>query len=176
MSASDTASVRRVVLERSAAPDSRPLVIGFGNTLLGDDGAGIRLVERLRRDCDPAAADFVDGGTMSFSLLGYVEAAPCMLMIDAANLGESAGAAKLFEGAAMDDYLSGYRRRTVHEVGLIDLLDTARLLGCMPPRRALLCIQPERIDWCDQLSIPVAAALPHAARLATAMLERWRNA
>ena len=60
-----------------------------------------------------------------------------------------AGAIAPFEGAAMDEFLRSTRRRTVHEVGLIDLLDMARLRDCLPPRRALLCIQPGRIDWSE---------------------------
>jgi len=64
----------------------------------------------------------------------------------------------------------------VHEVGLIDLLDMARLQDCLPLRRALLCIQPLRIDWCETLSAPVAAALAEAGRMAAATLQRWRRA
>jgi hydrogenase maturation protease len=76
----------------------------------------------------------------------------------------------------MDEFLKTSRRRTVHEVGLIDLLDMARLLGCLPDRRALLCIQPGRIDWCETLSAPVTEAMPEAARRARATLERWKLA
>jgi hydrogenase maturation protease len=76
----------------------------------------------------------------------------------------------------MDEFLQSSRRRSVHEVGLIDLLDMARLQDCLPLRRALLCIQPQRIDWCETLSAPVAAALTGAARMAEATLRRWRCA
>jgi len=48
---------------RLATP--RALVLGFGNVLLSDDGAGIRLVERLRSELGADAAQFVDGGTLS---------------------------------------------------------------------------------------------------------------
>jgi hydrogenase maturation protease len=154
----------------------RALVLGFGNVLLSDDGAGIRLVERLRSELGADAAEFVDGGTLSFSLLPYVEATHAMLVIDAANLDGEPGAIGLFEGAAMDEFLKISRRRTVHEVGLIDLLDMARLLGCLPDQRALLCIQPGRIDWCETLSGPVAKGMPEASRQARAMLERWAQA
>jgi hydrogenase maturation protease len=37
-----------------------PLVLGFGNILLGDDGAGVRLVERLRAELEPGACQCVD--------------------------------------------------------------------------------------------------------------------
>jgi hydrogenase maturation protease len=149
------------------------LVLGFGNVLLGDDGAGVRLIERLRAELGADVAEFVDGGTLSFSLLHYIEATESMLVIDAADLDAAAGSVGLFEGAAMDAFLTSTRRRTVHEVGLIDLLDMARLQGCLPDRRALLCIQPWRIDWVETLSAPVAQALPEAARQAHALLQRW---
>jgi hydrogenase maturation protease len=151
------------------------LVLGFGNTLLGDDGAGVHLITRLRSELGPDAAQFVDGGTMSFSLLPYVEMADSMLLVDAAEFGRPPGTVLLLEGLAMDAFLKTTRRRSVHEVGLIDLLDMARLHACLPTQRALLCIQPQRIDWSETLSPPVAAALPEAAALARAALERWQH-
>ena len=156
----------------TAAP---ALVLGFGNVLLSDDGAGIRLIERLRSEMDAESAEFIDGGTLSFSLLPYVEASNSMLVVDAADLDAIPGTIGLFEDAAMDDFLKSSRRRTVHEVGLIDLLDMARLRDCLPSRRALLCIQPGRIDWSEALSAPVAEAMPEAARQARSTLQRWRG-
>ncbi len=153
---------------------SSALVLGFGNILLSDDGAGVQLVARLRYELGPDAAEFVDAGTLSFSLLSYVEATDSMLVIDAADLNSEPGTIGMFEGAAMDQFLQTSRRRTVHEVGLIDLLDMARLQGCLPDQRALLCIQPGVIDWSETLSAPVVAALPVAARQAQALLSRWK--
>lgn len=151
-----------------------PLVLGFGNILLSDDGAGVQLVERLRSELGPEAGEFIDGGTLSFSLLPYVEAADSMLVIDAADFDRPPGTVRLFEGAAMDEFLQSVRRRTVHEVGLIDLMDMARLRDCLPRQRGLLCIQPLRIDWQETLSGPVADAMPQAEQLARATLQRWK--
>jgi hydrogenase maturation protease len=155
------------------AARTAPLVLGFGNTLLGDDGAGVQLVERLRAQLPPGACDFVDGGTMSFSLLSYVENANSMLIIDAAELDAAPGTTILIEDEAMDSFLKSARRRTVHEIGLVDLLDMARLENCLPRRRALLCIQPAYIDWSESLSPVVEAALGGAAVRARALLARW---
>jgi hydrogenase maturation protease len=157
---------------RSGIP--RALVLGFGNVLLSDDGAGVQLVGRLRSELGPDTAEFVDAGTLSFSLLSYVESTDSMLVIDAADLNGVPGTVRLFEGAAMDEFLKSARPRTVHEVGLIDLLDMARLQGCLPSQRALLCIQPGRIDWCETLSAAVADAMAEAARQARATLNRWK--
>ena len=152
------------------------LVLGFGNVLLCDDGAGVQLLDRVRSELGEIAAHFIDAGTLSFSLLPYMEAARSLLVFDAANIGGAPGTIRLFEGAAMDRFLTSTRRRSVHEVGLIDLLDMARLQDCLPHRRALLCIQPERIDWSETLSAPVAEALTEASRQATALLRRWQSA
>jgi len=152
---------------------STALVLAFGNVLLGDDGAGVRVMEGLRNEVDTQC---VDGGTMSFTLLPYVEAAASMLVIDAANLEQPPGTLALFEGTAMDDFLTSARRRTVHEVGLLDLLDIARLLGCLPTRRALLCVQPERIDWSMSLSAPVERSIGAATLRVKALLQQWRHA
>jgi hydrogenase maturation protease len=164
-----------VVADAPAGTMSRgALVLGIGNTLLSDDGAGVKLVERLQSELGPEAATFIDGGTIGFALLSYVEATDSMLVIDAAELDSAPGTIALFEGDAMDRFLTSVRRRTVHEVGLIDLLDMARLQDCLPKRRALLCIQPARIDWSEALSKPVAEAFCGAVEQARALLERWR--
>ena len=159
----------------SSAANAAALVLGFGNVLLCDDGAGVQIVERLRATLGADAADFIDAGTLSFSLLPYIEATEAMLVIDAADIDSPPGAIGLFEGPAMDEFLLSTRRRSVHEVGLIDLLDMARLRDCLPRRRALLCIQPSRIDWSETLSVPVAEALPEAVRQATALLHHWKT-
>ncbi len=152
------------------------LVIGFGNVLLGDDGAGVRLVDRLGRRIGPGVCTCIDGGTMSFTLLPYVEAARSLLLVDAAELHEAPGALRLYENGAMDDFLKSRRRRTVHEVGLTDLLDMARLRDCLPATRALLCIQPGAIDWSEALSPPVAAALQEGVGRAASLIARWTAA
>ena len=162
-------------VERNLPEAAPALVLGIGNVLLSDDGAGVQAVERLRAELGDHAADFIDAGTLSFSLLPYIEATHSMLVIDAADINGPPGAIGLFEGMAMDGFLSSVRRRSVHEVGLIDLLDMARLRDGLPRRRALLCIQPGRIEWSEQLSAPVARALPEVVQEAAALLQRWAN-
>lgn len=153
----------------------RSLVLGIGNILLGDDGVGIRLVERLRSAGAFPGTDCIDGGTLGFGLLAHLEQADAMLVIDAAELDAAPGTIRVFEDEAMDRYLASPRRRSVHEVGLSDLLDMARLQDCLPRRRALLCIQPAHVDWSGALSEPVVAALPSADSRIAAILERWNG-
>ena len=149
------------------------VMLGIGNLLLGDDGVGIRLVERLRDNPSFAGVSFVDGGTLSFSLLDLIENANALLVADAAELGEPAGTIRVFEDEAMDRFLASSRRRSVHEVGLCDLLDMARLRDCLPGKRALLCVQPQTIGWNESLSDPVSGAMSAALEQAGHLLHAW---
>lgn len=165
-------SVDAVANARDSAAASI-VMLGIGNVLLGDDGVGIRLVEHLRTDAAFSAVDFVDGGTLGFNLLGLIETTDSLLVADAANLNAVPGTVCLYEDDEMDRFLASPRRRSVHEVGFCDLLDMARLLGCLPSRRALLCVQPLTIDWTEALSAPVASTFDAAAALASNVLRKW---
>lgn len=150
------------------------LILGIGNTLLGDEGAGVHALERIRaRIGDASDVDLIDGGTLSFTLLPTLEAYERLIVLDSAQLHGPAGTVECFEGPAMDEFL-GRPRRSVHEVGLCDLMNMAQLSGCFPTRRALIGIQPEFIDWSEACSAPVAAALDGAADHAIALVRRWQ--
>lgn len=56
-------------------------------------------------------------------------------------------------------------RRSVHEVGLLDLTDIARLTRPLPQIRALVVIQPPEFGWGDRPGEPVAACHPPGRRL-----------
>lgn len=149
------------------------LVLGIGNTLLGDEGAGVHALERVRALLgDATDVDLIDAGTLCFMLLPTLEAYRRLVVLDAAQLNAPAGTVASFEGPAMDEFL-GRPRRSVHEVGLCDLMDMARLSGCFPQQRALIGIQPEFVDWSETCSPPVAAALDEVARRAVECVRRW---
>jgi hydrogenase maturation protease len=149
------------------------LLLGIGNTLLRDEGLGVRIIEELRDDPATAAALLLDGGTLSFSLLPYFEGVHALVAVDAANLDTTAGTVRMFEGDAMDRFVRRSKGRSVHEVGLADLLDMARLQGCLPPHRAVVCVQPQIVDWGETLSPAVHSALPRALAEIRGLLQRW---
>jgi hydrogenase maturation protease len=153
------------------------LVLGIGNTLLGDDGVGVHCVRRLQAEQSGLAEqiDFLDGGTLSFTLAGYLETTNHLLVIDAAQLQKVPGAIAVFEDAAMDQFIRGNKKASVHEVSLLDLLAITQLAGHMPQHRALVAIQPQCIDWSENLSEPVGQAVSTACEQALSIIERWRD-
>lgn len=151
-------------------------ILGIGNILLGDEGVGVHAM-RAFADCskDLPALHFLDGGTLSFLLAPEIESCDGLIVLDAAELAAPAGEIRVFEGAAMDAFLGSNRKRSVHEVGLIDLMAIAALAGRLPERRALIAIQPASIDWSDRPTERVASAVPDACVRARDLIERWRQ-
>ena len=149
------------------------LVLGVGNTLLADEGAGVHALNYLSRHYDDLPnTEFLDAGTLSFTLAADISDADNLLIFDAAQLDGEAGSIRVFEGSALDEFLiSG--RRSVHEVGFADLMDIARLQDCLPVNRALIGIQPEVLGWGEHPGEAVAAAIPKAAALAADIIGRW---
>jgi len=152
----------------------RVLVLGIGNTLLSDEGAGVHAVRHLQAiGGNRAGIDYLDGGTLSFTLAGPIEDSDAVVVIDAADFGAEAGAVRVFEGAAMDEFLGASRKRSVHEVGLLDLMAVAALAGRLPERRALIGIQPRELGWGDAPSASVAEGISRACTEALEIIERW---
>ena len=117
-------------------------------------------------------ATCLDGGTLSFTLAPYIEAADNLIVIDAAELDAPPGTVDVFSGEDMDRF-AGKTKRSVHEVSLGDLLAIAHLTDTLPENRALIAVQPRDVDWGHCLSNPVKQALPQAAGHIVDLLQSW---
>jgi hydrogenase maturation protease len=123
----------------------RAAVIGIGNLLLGDEGAGIHAIRALReRYSFPEGLKLIDGGTMGLDLLPYVEGLDKLLIVDAANLGEPPGTIRLMEGDNVRRFLD--TKFSVHQIGLPDMLFAAELQDILPPEVCIVGIQPAVIE------------------------------
>lgn len=155
----------------------KTLVLGIGNTLLSDEGVGVHVIHALAASAAlPEDVELLDGGTLSFTLAGPIEEADALIVVDAAQIQSEPGAWRLFEGAAMDAFLLGNRKSSVHEVGLTDLRAIALLAGHWPEKRALLAIQPQLVDWGETPTPAVAAAIPPVCTAVRGLIETWRHA
>lgn len=152
----------------------RTLVLGIGNTLLSDEGLGIHLLEYLReRYPDLPGITWLDGGTLSFTLAPVIEEHENLIVLDAAQLNAPPGTVSLLTGAEMDEFV-GHGKRSVHEVGLVDLLTIALLQERLPEKRALLGIQPAEFGWGDHPGEAVTRAMPDAAARVLKLINDWK--
>lgn len=149
------------------------LVLGLGNRLLGDDAAGPIVIEQLvQRHGERPGTSWRDGGTLGLSLLPEIEDADALVVVDAARFGASPGTVQVFEGLAMDAQLGG-RKQSAHELALADLMGAAALGGRLPPRRALVAVEPASTALGLEPTPAVAAALPALVSAVEALVARW---
>lgn len=154
---------------------TRTLILGIGNTLLSDEGAGIHALNLLQLyHSNQPGLTFIDGGTLSFTLATYIEDCDNLIVFDAAELKSPAGTVRAMVGNEMDEFL-GAARRSPHEVGLLDLFDIARLTESLPANRALIGIQPGHIGWGMSPTGPVEEGLPVAVQRAEELLACWNQ-
>jgi len=149
------------------------LILGVGNTLLSDEGLGVHLVNKMQSLYgEHESIEYLDGGTLSFTLAEPIARADGLIIVDAARLHSPPGSVKVFQGEAMHRYLSG-NRQSVHEVSLIDLLDIAMLTESLPQAVFLVGIEPYSLEWGEQPSEPVAAGMHQAIGEIIKILRDW---
>ena len=155
--------------------NTKTLILGIGNTLLSDEGIGIHVLQALQKKHPLIEnVEYLDGGTLSFSLASWIETASRLIVIDAAEFHQPPGTIRRLHNQEMDRFL-GLPRRSVHEVSLLDLLDIARLTECLPEPRVLIGIQPEIVDWGETPSPAVAKAIPQAVNEIEQQLQQWNH-
>lgn len=146
---------------------AKTLVLGIGNLLLTDDGVGIRAIQLLEEQYTlPEEVQVVDGGTCGLDLLQFLEGVDHLVILDAASLGKTPGSILRMEGDQVPAYLA--LKTSPHEIGLPELLFTARLTDIYPPRVVVLGMQPESIETSLGLTPAVAAHLNELVEMAAA--------
>ena len=151
------------------------VILGIGNILLGDEGVGVHAVRHFQATMPAADTEFIDGGTLSFTLVETIEAAEKLVVIDAAELHCAPGTVRLFQGEEMDRFVGTSKKSSVHEVSLADLLVISYLTGHLPKYRALIGIQPGTMVWSETLTEPVDKAIRSAYELISELLLEWRT-
>ena len=145
--------------EAEALPAAPILLLGLGNLLLSDEGTGVHAVEAFRRRYGtPAGLDVLDGGTAGMDLLDIIAGREAVIVVDAVRrAGAPPGTLLAFHG---DEVRAAFGARlSPHQLGLLDVLAAAALLGEAPASVTVLGVVPADLDLGLKLSDAVAASL-----------------
>ena len=137
------------------------LVLGVGNYLVGDEGAGVHVLHALESEAWPPDVHLVDGGTGGIHLLGLLRSYARIVLIDATRDGAPPGTVNQFRARVADDLPPALG---AHDLGLRDLIAAAALLGPLPEIDVVTVSVAELKPMTLELSPPVAAALPEVIR------------
>ena len=155
---------------------NKTLVLGIGNTLLSDEGIGIHVLHELQQNNQiQGDVEYLDGGTLSFTLASPIESCNQFIVIDASEIKAEPGMVKVFENDEMDTFITTGNKKSVHEVGLVDVMSIAMLTGNLPQKRALIGIQPDCLDWGNHPTEQVRQAIPVACKHVEELITKWKT-
>lgn len=151
--------------------DADIVVVGIGNIVRADDGAGVHVLRLLRDSCRaPKTVNLIEGGTLGLELLSYLQSAQHIMLLDAVDCGQVPGTLFQITG---DDLLGMKGSWSVHQLGIADLLGALSLVSRGQPDIVLLGVQPGSTDWSTECSPAVQKALPALAEAALELLQAW---
>ncbi len=150
-------------------------IIGIGQSLRGDDAAGLRAVHlwsemyqaKLNRPNLKVVMAYIPG----LGLLGLLEGSAVAILVDAVRSGAEPGTLHRIN----EDQLSAFGRGSgsAHGWGVAESLAMGRQLNFpgLPARLILLGIEAGSLTVGEALRPPVESALPEAARLIEQVLQ-----
>jgi hydrogenase maturation protease len=120
---------------------SHILVLGVGNILLCDEGAGVHLIKRLERTYRFSDnVRLLDGGTLGTRLLDPISQATRLIVADVALRGMAPGT---ITRLTMDDIpLGAGPKNSMHQVSFTETLALAGMLDMLPPT-VIIAIEPQ---------------------------------
>jgi hydrogenase maturation protease len=106
------------------------LILGVGNMLLGDEGVGVHVAQRLQDRPLPRHVEVLDGGTIGYELLSYLYGKRKVIIVDALNADAKPGSVIRLTPDEID--MEKPRSLFVHQGGLHELLHFAKQLEPQP--------------------------------------------
>lgn len=133
------------------------VVIGVGNPLRGDDGAGREVARRLGQRRRPNVRVLETDGEAS-RLLSLMEGATFVYLIDACVSGAGAGSYRRIDLAEepLPEAAYGF---SSHGFGLAAALALGKTLGSLPAHCIVFAIEAESFDIGAPVSAPVSRAV-----------------
>lgn len=145
----------------------RVAIVGVGNILMGDEGAGVEAVRLIGEMGYPEGVDLIDAGTAFFTIApelsnhNYKK----LFIIDAVKGGGKPGTLYRFTMDEVDRGIGpGTWLLSLHEIGVMEALKLERLMGRLPGEIIFYGIEPEVIKLSMELSPVVRKNLRALAR------------
>lgn len=123
--------------------DERALVIGVGNELRGDDGAGIAVARRLREATELDVRELQGEPT---DLLDTWEGHDTVVLVDTMRSGADPGAIRRIDASQAPLPIGLGGSTSTHAVGLGETLELARAMGRLPGRVVVFAIEGRRFE------------------------------
>ena len=147
----------------------RAVVLGVGNIILTDEGAGVRAVEALERVWKlPENVLAIDGGTSGMEMIEELSNLDFLIILDVVKTGAAPGTVVKIAG---EDIPVFFRKKlSPHQIALPDVLASLELLDTMPKEIVVLGVEFISLELGMEMTPTVAEKVPVLAAMAAAEL------
>lgn len=147
-------------------------ILGVGNTLLQDEGFGVRVIEEMtRRFSFPAHVQVLDGGTLGMELLRFLKGSEKLIIVDAIAGDEPPGTIYQFNNDQVKAYFK--EKVSAHELGIQDVLAVLEVLDEPITEMAVLGVQPASLEVSLELTPVVSSRIEDVIARVIAQLKQW---
>lgn len=137
----------------------RIVVLGVGNTLLSDEGIGVRAIEQLQQDYIlPPEVVVIDGGTTGMEMLDDLSKCDHIIIIDAVRSGKAPASIVRLADEQVPVFFK--TKLSPHQIGLSDVLATLAFIDEQPGGVTVIGVEPVSLATGMSLSPQVEARLP----------------
>jgi hydrogenase maturation protease len=148
-------------LNGSDKTEATTLIIGVGNSLRRDDGAGPAVAHRITSQLPPGVAVLEHSGEGA-SLMEAWQGFDWVVIVDASSSEATPGAIHRFD-AHSQPLPSDLFHYSSHLFGVAEAIEMARTLGRLPPRLIVYAIEGAVFDYGEGLSEAVEGVVGQVA-------------
>jgi hydrogenase maturation protease len=161
----------------------KTIVVGLGNPILGDDGVGWKVAEKIEQQLASSPTPLLSGegsrldvdclSLGGISLMEHLIDYDRAILIDAFASDGDPGSIHVMKLKDMPNY-SAFHISSAHDTSLENAIEIGSSLGAHLPEDIMVVgIATQRIyDFSEELSPPVAAAMPQAVKIVLELLDQ----
>lgn len=138
----------------------RVVILGVGNTVLGDEGLGVHVARLLAEKQLPPGVEAIEAGINPVEMLGDIGNVQKLVIVDAVEADSPPGSIYRLPAEAVADDQAPL---SLHQFTLAQALAEWRLRGLETGRIVIIGVQPHSLYWGTDLSPDIESSLPTIA-------------
>jgi hydrogenase maturation protease len=151
---------------------AKVLVLGLGNSLVGDDGVGIHLLHRLQEIGWGDDVEFCESAAGGIAILELVAGYDNLLLLDCIISGEEQPGAVVMLNE--EELTSARHASSIHDLAVAEVWTLGKRLGLVMPRVTAVAVTVElRWEIREELSPAATKALRPALERCLSILAGW---
>ncbi|MBN1690927.1 MAG: hydrogenase maturation protease [Dehalococcoidia bacterium] len=143
----------------------KKVVLGIGNSILGDDGVAFHVIESLQSDPPPGDVTFTASDVSGLAILDLITEYDEAIIVDAIQTVD--GTPGDIYRLELEDFRVTKHTISPHDVDLPTAMELGRILKIkLPSKVSIVAIEiPDANEFCTTLSDRIAAAVPAAVQM-----------